>query len=359
MYNPRRLRYMRGAHTNSKQDFWLSFSDLMSVLVLVFILILFYILYRYFLINTAYNEKYNEMLVLEAALNDKEIQLTSAQTALTDKENELALQAGELDAAQLELTTAQEELARQQLLLNLAKQAMEDSEAELASKQTQLDDALALLATRETALSGLESQLSDQQAMIDDQQRQLDEQQAQLEALVGVRTRIIRNLSTALRDASVSATVDPINGSIMLESDVLFEYGSAELSVEGKRYIDKLLPVYLAVLFADENKDFISEIIIEGHTDTTDTYIKNLRLSQNRAYAVAEYVLDSAYPYLTNSQKIRLKELLTANGRSYSDPIRDAFGQVDADASRRVMFKFRLTDEQMIEQMQQILESTY
>jgi chemotaxis protein MotB len=35
----------------------------------------------------------------------------------------------------------------------------------------------------------------------------------------------------------------------------------------------------------------------------------------------------------------------------------DANGQVDAAASRRVAFKFRLTDEQMIEQMQSILES--
>ena len=32
------------------------------------------------------------------------------------------------------------------------------------------------------------------------------------------------------------------------------------------------------------------------------------------------------------------------------------YGNEDKDASRRVVFKFRLTDEQMIEQLKQILE---
>ena len=35
----------------------------------------------------------------------------------------------------------------------------------------------------------------------------------------------------------------------------------------------------------------------------------------------------------------------------------DAFGNEDKDASRRVVFKFRMTDEQMIQQMRQILEA--
>ena len=341
MRNYRRKNAGR-AHAGS-QDFWLSFSDLMSVLVLVFILVLFYILYKYFVISDAYQEKLNEMLVVEAALNDKEAELTAAQASL-------AVQQTELESAQAGLTDAQEELARQQLMLSLAQQAMEDSEAVLASKQAELEEALALLGERESAVTALEGELAAKQDQIDDQQ-------AQLEALVGVRTRIIHLLSEALKNSSINATVDPASGAIMLESDVLFAYGSSELTETGKQYIDSFLPVYLNVLFADENQDYISEIIIEGHTDTTDTYIKNLKLSQNRAYAVAEYVLDSANSSLSTSQKTQLKDLLTANGRSYSDPILDENGRVDAAASRRVVIKFRLTDEQMIQQMQDILES--
>lgn len=341
----------RAPHGSSRQDFWLSFSDLMSVLVLVFILFLFYILYKYFIINSAYEDKLKEMLTIEAALNAKEDELTTAQDALDSREAELITAQGELSSAQGELTEAQEELAKQQLLLNLAQQAMDDSEEELKNKQAELDSALSLLEEREASLTSLQGQLDEKQAELTDQQQQL-------EALVGVRTRIIRLLSETLKTNSISATVDPTNGSIMLESDVLFAYGSAELTSEGKAYIDRFLPVYLSVILSSENAEFVSEIIIEGHTDTTDTYIKNLRLSQNRAYAVAEYVLDASYPNLTIAQKNQLRDLLTANGRSYSDPVYDEAGQVDAAASRRVAFKFRLTDEQMIEQMQSILEGT-
>ncbi|MGI6240024.1 MAG: OmpA family protein [Christensenellales bacterium] len=334
MRYPRRSA-SRAAQGSSKQDFWLSFSDLMSVMVLVFILVLFYILYQYFIIQAAYEQELDNMLLIQAVLSEKETALTSAQDTL--------------ESQQRELTDAEKELAKQQVLLNLAQQAMADSELELSEKQSQLDAALSLLEEREGALASLQTELGEKQS-------QLEGQQAQLEALVGVRSRIIQTLSHTLKESQISATVDPVSGAIMLESDVLFAYGSADLTDAGREYIDRFLPAYLSVIFSAENSAYVSEIIIEGHTDSTDTYIKNLRLSQNRAYAVAEYVLDSNYANLTGEQKARLESLLTANGRSYSDPIYDAQGHEDDAASRRVAFKFRLTDEQMIEQMREILE---
>ena len=83
----------------------------------------------------------------------------------------------------------------------------------------------------------------------------------------------------------------------------------------------------------------------------------NLRLSQNRALAVASYVLDDGYGAITRKQKRHLRTVVTANGRSFSDPVLDENGNENMDASRRVVFKFRLTDEQMIEQLKSILES--
>jgi len=51
--------------------------------------------------------------------------------------------------------------------------------------------------------------------------------------------------------------------------------------------------------------------------------------------------------------------VITVNGRSFSDPVLDEMGREDMDASRRVVFKFRLTDEQMIQQMKSILETDF
>ncbi|MBQ7655018.1 MAG: hypothetical protein IJS41_00770, partial [Clostridia bacterium] len=83
------------------------------------------------------------------------------------------------------------------------------------------------------------------------------------------------------------------------------------------------------------------------------SYLTNLRLSQNRALSVAEYCLQ--LPSLSRLQITQLQNLLTAKGRSYSDPIYKADGTVDMDASRRVEFKFRLKDAEMIEEMNRIL----
>ena len=55
-------------------------------------------------------------------------------------------------------------------------------------------------------------------------------------------------------------------------------------------------------------------------------------------------------------QQPRLRGVLPANGRSFSDPVLDPNGREDMDKSRRVVFKFRLTDEQMIQQLKDILE---
>ena len=51
----------------------------------------------------------------------------------------------------------------------------------------------------------------------------------------------------------------------------------------------------------------------------------------------------------------KLRQVLTAKGRSYSDPVYNADGSVNMDASRRVEFKFRLKDSEMIDEMRQIL----
>ena len=55
--------------------------------------------------------------------------------------------------------------------------------------------------------------------------------------------------------------------------------------------------------------------------------------------------------------KRQLRRLATCNGRSWSDLVRDANGFENKDASRRVVFKFRMTDEQMIQQLKDILEN--
>ena len=339
MRSPRQRVSHRRAQNSGVQ--WLSFSDLMSALLLIFILIMFSIMFEY--LNTTETKQREidaqqaQLDQANASLEAQRTELNKAQSLVTEKEDEISAQKEQLDALSVQLGSQQDELSKAQSLVT-------DKENEIAAQQEKLD--------------ALSIQLGSQQAQIEEQQRILDDQQSQIEALVGMRTRIITSLSSALKSANISAQVDPTNGSIALESDVLFELGKYDLSERGEKFIDRFLPVYLDVLFSEEYLPYVAEIIIEGHTDSLGGYIDNLELSQQRALAVASYVLDDDYRGITADQKRQLRVVATANGRSFSDPVLDANGNEDMDASRRVVFKFRLTDEQMIQQLKNILESS-
>ena len=138
------------------------------------------------------------------------------------------------------------------------------------------------------------------------------------------------------------------------ESDVLIDETQRAIA-EGLAQLNRLIPVYLGVLLQDEYRDYVAEIIIEGHTDSTGSYEHNLELSQNRALNVAKYCLNMGT--LTQTQKTRLKSIITAQGRSFSDPVYDENGVEDLERSRRVEIKFRLKDAEMIQRMNSILSS--
>ena len=396
---------------------WLSFSDLMSSILLIFILIMFYIMYQYFDMyeismaeiarqqydldqaNASLEDQQEKLTEAESQMLAQQIRLNAAQQELEDAQAILESQKEELSAAEALLDEKEAEIADQQASLDALGTQLDEKESQINRQQAQLTNQEAQLNEQAETLSNQEAQLnqqaetlsnqeaqlnqqaqtlSNQQAQLDqqaqtlsDQEAQLNEQaqtlnqqqevlasqQQQIEQLVGMRPRIIQSLRDALRAARISAQVDPSNGSIALESDVLFAFGKFELTEAGKDFVDRFLPVYLDVLFSEEYRGYVAEIIIEGHTDSTGAYITNLQLSQQRALAVASYVLSDDYQGITARQKELLREIVTANGRSYSDPVLDAFGQEDLDASRRVVFKFRLTDEQMIQQMKNILEA--
>ena len=294
---------------------WISYSDMMAALLLIFVLILTYSLYQYFtMLETKTKELEDQqrlLLAQQALLNSKEEELSSLQISLDTKQQEL-------DEANARLLTREELLA----LL-----------------QSQLEE-------KEQALSVATDKLEEQQIALAAQARRLDD-------LVGVRTNIVRDLSASLTAADLKAKVDA-NGSIVLDSAVFFETARSEIKEEGKALLDRFIPVYLDVLMSEEYADYLGEIIIEGHTDSTGTYDNNLRLSQQRALQVALYVLNM--PGLSSGQKAMLQQILTATGKSWADLIYDENGVEDAEASRRVEFKFSLRDAEMIEEMQRILQ---
>ena len=303
---------------------WISYSDMMAALLLIFVLILSYSLYQYFsMLETKTRE-----------LDAQAVQLNLAQDELAEKEKTLIIIQADLDTLRDTLTAKEEELDAANLILINKEEELKNLQSVLALKQADLDAATAKLEEQQLALTAHVRHIDD---------------------LIGIRTVMIQDLSTSLAAANLKATVDPNNGDIILDSTVFFDTAKSTIKEEGQELLNSFIPVYLDVLLREEYSDYLGEIIIEGHTDSSGSYNTNLKLSQDRALQVALYCLDM--PSLTSAQKHRLQQILTAKGRSYADLVYNADGTENAEASRRVEFKFSLKDTEMIEEMNRILSS--
>ena len=168
---------------------------------------------------------------------------------------------------------------------------------------------------------------------------------------------VLEDYIEALSKNNINVDIDAQTGALTLEASVMFDYDQAELTDAGKQALEQILPIYCKVLLQDDYMKYLAEIIIDGYTDTDGDYSYNLQLSQQRSLAVAQYLLDIQGNFLDATQSQNLEKYLTVNGHSMANPVLDANGNVDKDASRRVEVKFRLKDEEMIDELNQLLSS--
>lgn len=315
---------------------WISYSDMMASLLLIFILAIVLSIYNYYqLLETKTRE-----------LGEQQAQLDAAQVTLAQQEKDL-------ETTRVTLMGKEEELAAIQIQLDTKEQDLNAATLKLSEREEENEKLLAQIVLREADLADQQNRIDALQLVLAEQEKELSSYQVQIADLLGVRTRIVEELSSALAKANISATVDKTTGDIVLESTLMFEFGKSDISDAGKSQLDRLIPVYLGVLMSPEYRDYVAEIIIEGHTDSTGTYAGNLKLSQERALAVANYCQQMSA--LTRAQKEALRQIVTAQGRANANPILQADGTEDEDRSRRVEIKFRLKDTEMIERMGQVL----
>lgn len=199
------------------------------------------------------------------------------------------------------------------------------------------------------------AQSEEKQAELAQQQEVIKEQQEQLDKLIGIRKELIEALKEEFDGTDMSINVDSKTGSIALDSSILFDSGQSVLKKSGEDFLKKFVPKYIGVLSDKEFKEYVSEIIIEGHTDTQGDYLYNLELSQKRALSVSSFCLNTQNNVLSAKKIKNVREMITANGKSFSNPVLDADGKEDQNASRRVEFLFRLKDEDMINEMSDVL----
>ena len=297
---------------NSGFNVWRSYSDMMAGILLLFVLIMCVSLFQ-------------------AQVN--------YEASIKERDEKLYLQ----DEYTKKIMSQEDQMANQQ--------------DQLASQKDQLASQDELLAAQKAQLDALAAQLESQQSALDEKTTQLADQQARIDKIIGVKADVIEALKQEFANNNISVEIDETNGSLVMDSSVLFDYDETELTPEGQEVLGNVLPIYCSVLMQEEYFPYLAEIIIDGYTDSSGGYEYNLELSQRRSLAVAEYLLSICQSFLDADDQQSLKEKLTVNGHSSSNLVLDENGNEDADASRRVEVKFRLKDEEMIEELRSILDN--
>ena len=300
---------MRRGYARKRDEettYWLSYSDMMAGLLLCFVLIIAFTVLRS---KVQYDLKVDE---------------------LNEKEHVLTIQSEELENERL---TIEEQGAK----LNAQELKLSEQEGRLLAQQRKLEE---------------------QSELLKELEKLMGEQQAKLDNIIGIRAELIEALRKEFDNSSLSIAVDENTGAITMDSNILFEYNKSTLKTGGKVFLGEFMPRYLKILLSPKYKRYISEIVIEGHTDTDGDYLSNLELSQQRAYSVADYCTRKNSDILTDREKEELEKVLSTVGKSFSEPIMGSDGKIDAAASRRVEILFRLRDEEMIREMMEILNDT-
>lgn len=274
----------------------------------------------------------------ESELSRAQEQEFLRQKALkTLQEREAALNRSDAEAKRLEKETAllnaqvvelRKQLGELNALLDASEAADTKSKLELKNLNARLNTALARAAAEERRRRKLEEQ---ERERLQKERDALADQALDLERY---KSDFFGRLREVLADRE---GVKIVGDRFVFSSEVLFSLGSADLSEEGKREINKIGEVLTSV-FQDipQNIDWV--IRVDGHTDSvpirnTGNFADNWELSQARALSVVRFMI---------SELNLPPNRLSANGFGEFQPLNPA-NTIEARAQNR-RIELKLTE---------------
>jgi outer membrane protein OmpA-like peptidoglycan-associated protein len=191
--------------------------------------------------------------------------------------------------------------AKRQAELSAAKEAQLKAEAaaQAAQQKAAAQEAAAKAAAEQAALQAKEEAAREETARA----------QAATQAL---RAQLLKQLNDVLQ------TTDTPRGLVVNMADVLFETGKYALSQDAQLKLAKLSGIIQAHPGLN--------LAIEGHTDTTGTPDFNMKLSQQRADAVREFLISQGLS----------ADTITAKGMGQDNPVADNSTAAGRKLNRRV-----------------------
>lgn len=295
----------------SSHNFWPSFADVMSALVLV----LFFLMVLTFIQNIITGDN-----------------LRTVKVNLEDTENNLTKASEDLDKALKEIEEAKKQLLKLQ------------------------DD----IVIKEKALALSQALVDEQKETIALTNASLEEIRLQMQGIALLRMDLLKEVRDALQQSlsSSDATKDTKvaisdNANIIIGGNFLFEYNSAKINDMAKPVLTQLAHAFYDVLQKGDTKNKIDSIIIAGHTDDIGNTQYNWELSTSRAQAVVNYLF-KVNPKL----EVEYGSYFSAAGFGENRPIADNTNDENRAKNRRIEISMVIKDSAVSELINGYLENS-
>jgi chemotaxis protein MotB len=328
-------------------DYWPSFVDALSTLLLVIIFLLsVFMLAQFFLtqeisgrdsllnrLNSQIAEL-TELLALEKASSRSiQDQLLSLQDSLSSSEDERSRLLGALSAQEDADGEGQSIQSQLEAALEQERRTSQGALARVELLTQQISALRRQLAAIEAALEASESRDRDSQAQIADLGRRLNAALAQrVQELARYRSDFFGRLREILSQRS---DIRIVGDRFVFQSEVLFSSGSADINAAGQEEMTKLADAILEL--AGEIPDEIAWVLrVDGHTDirpiNTSDFQSNWDLSAARAISVVQYLVSRGVP----------PNRLVAAGFGENQPL--VAGSSDAALAQNRRIELKLTE---------------
>ena len=335
----------RGRRTITRPEFWPSFVDVLTNLLLVFIFLLSIFALVQFLLSQEISGKdtvlqrlnaqiaeLTELLALERA-NKGEVSdnMASLEASLTAAESERDRLRGLLDSQSDAASTAGDRVAALAADLDSEKQVSQRALAQVELLNQQISALRRQIAALESAIGASEERDKESQTKIADLGRRLNIALAQrVQELSRYRSDFFGRLREILGDRP---DIRIVGDRFVFQSEVLFDTGSNQIGEQGLVELEKLAGA-IKELEAEIPDDIPWALQINGHTDKrpisgAGRFKSNWELSAARAISVVEFLASQGIP----------AEHLVAAGYGEFQPLEEGDSDEAFAKNRRIELK--------------------
>jgi chemotaxis protein MotB len=334
----------RARRLSGRTEYWPSFVDVLTNLLLVFVFLLSIFALMQFLLSREVSTKdevmarlnaqiaeLTELLALErAGSGEVNENLATLEAGLSAAESERDRLRGLLDSQADATNTAGDRVAQLTAQLEDQTQVGQRALAQVELLNQQISALRRQIAALEDALGASETRDRESQTKIADLGRRLNVALAQrVQELSRYRSDFFGRLREILGDRP---DIRIVGDRFVFQSEVFFGKGEAAISPEGRDELDKLASAMLQ-LVAEIPGDLNWVLRVDGHTDAdpinTFQFPSNWELSTARAISVVRYLVSRGVP----------PHRLVAAGFGEFQPIDTGAGEESNRKNRRIELK--------------------